>query len=226
MYPEQPWEKAGNRHPPQGPGSVASHTAIADVGQTVVSLLRDRTGEAIDDEDIVLASPAADEPGEDVRLTVYLYDVRENEHLSNDRSRPRATGSPAGAALVLDLYYLLTAHPKTNGSSSEATTRTAEQHEVLGRAMQILADNAVVRRPDLEEDLTEGDALSVSIATTDRRDLLDIWGTFEDVPYRPSVAYVVSPVVIDSERARDGPRVLEARFDEFTHRPVGEDAPE
>lgn len=202
---------------------MASHTAIADVGQTLVSLLRDRTGERIDDADVALASPAADEPGEDARLTVYLYDVHENEHLSNDRSLPAAAGSPADAALVLDLYYLVTAHPKTSGSSSTATARTVDQHEVLGRAMQILADNAIVRRPDLDEDLADGDALSITIATADRRELLDVWGTFSEVPYRPSVAYVVSPVVVDSERDGEAPRVLEAEFAEYTHRPVDDE---
>lgn len=205
---------------------MASYTAIADVGQTLVSLLQDRTGESIDDADIVLASPAADDPGEDVRLTVYLYDVRENEHLSNERDRPASMGSPAGAALVLDLYYLITAYPKTSGSNGGATTRTVDQHEVLGRSMQILADTAIVRRPDLDEDLTDEDALTVSIATTDRRELLDVWGTFGDVPYRPSVAYVVSPVVVDSEHEDDGPRVLEGSFEQYTHRQVGGEPPE
>lgn len=38
----------------------------------------------VDDNDIALASPADEGVGQDLRLTVYLYDVTQNEHLSND----------------------------------------------------------------------------------------------------------------------------------------------
>lgn len=63
---------------------MAKHTAIADVGQTLVMLLKDRIGEPVDDNDIALASPADEGVGQGLRLTVYLYDVTQNEHLSND----------------------------------------------------------------------------------------------------------------------------------------------
>lgn len=202
---------------------MASYTAIADVGNTLVTLLRDRTGDSIDDAEIALGSPGDEGAGDDFRLTVYLYDVRENEHLSNDRARPESTGRPAGAALVLDLHYLLTAHPKKKQQNTKRTRKSLDQHEVLGRAMQILADNAIVRRPDLDDDIADEDALTVSISSTERRDLLDIWGTFTEVPYQPSVPFVVSPVVIDSARDHEPPRVLEAEFSEYTYRPVDEE---
>lgn len=192
---------------------MAAHTAIGDVGETLVELLRDRTGDGVDDADIVLGSPGESGPGGDARLTVYLYDVRQNEHLSNDRARPESTGRPAGAALVLDLHYLLTAHPKAGRSSATRTRRNRDQHEVLGRAMQILADNGVVREPDVEGER----ALTVTFASTDREELLDVWGTFAEVPYQPSVPLVVSPVVIDSERDDDSPRVLEAEFSQYSY---------
>lgn len=201
---------------------MASYTAIADVGLTLVELLRDRTGDSIDNAEIVLGSPGDEGAGDDFRLTVYLYDVRENEHLSNDRARPESTGRPAGAALVLDLHYLLTAHPKKQQPNTKRTRKSRDQHEVLGRAMQILADNAIVRRPDLDGDLAGEDTLTVSIAGTERRDILDVWGTFSEVSYQPSVPFVVSPVVIDAAGDLEGPRVLEAEFSEYAYRPVGE----
>lgn len=199
---------------------MASYTAIADVGSTLVALLRDRTGDSIADAEIALGSPADEGAGDDFRLTVYLYDVRENEHLSNDRARPGSTGPPAGAALVLDLHYLLTAHPKKKQPDVKRTTKSLEQHEVLGRAMQIFADNAIVRRPDVDDDLVGEEPLTIATTSTERRDVLDVWGTFPDVPYLPSITFVVSPVVIDSAGEGEPPRVLEAEFSEYTYRPL------
>lgn len=201
---------------------MASYTAIADVGSTLVSLLRDRTGDSIDDAEIALGSPGDEGAGDDFRLTVYLYDVRENEHLSNDRLRPESTGQPAGAALVLDLHYLLTAHPKKKQPNTKRTTKSLDQHEVLGRALQIIADNAIVRTPDVDEDLAADEPLTTAITATDRRELLDLWGTFTEVPYQPSVPFVVSPVVIESEREVEPARVLEAEFSAYTYRGDGE----
>lgn len=205
---------------------MASHTAIADVGDTLVTLLRERMGDPIEDNDIALASPGDEGVGKDLRLTVYLYDVRQNEHLSNDRSRPEWTGRPAGASLVLDLHYLLTALPKESQSSNKQTTQTLDQHEVLGRAMQVLAENQIVRKPDLDEDLDAEDVVQITFESTERRELLDVWGTFPETGYQPSVPFVVSPVVIEGEGGVEPARVLEADFEEYTYRGVGgEDEP-
>lgn len=196
---------------------MATDSAIADVGETLVRMLADRMDGLLDDDEIVLGSPGDENAGEDFRLTLYLYDVRESEHLSNDRRRPPSTGRSAGAALVLDLHYLLTAHPKSRGRNETRTSRSAEQHTVLGRAMRIMADNAIVRKPDLAENLDPSETITISLESRPRAELLDIWGTFSDVTYQPSVSYVVSPVVIDSSRSPDTPRVLEATFNEFTY---------
>lgn len=201
---------------------MASYSAIADVGETLIDLLRDRTTEAIDNNDIVLASPGAEGAGDDFRLTVYLYDVTENEHLSNDRARPESTGRPAGAALVLDLHYLLTAHPKKQQPNIKPTRKSTDQHEVLGRAMQILANNSLVREPDLHDGIEDESPIAITVDPTERRDLVDIWGTFGDVGYEPSVPFVVSPIVIDGPERAGQPRVLEAEFREFDYRSMEE----
>lgn len=201
---------------------MAADSAIAAVGETIVQMLENRMGGLVDDDEIVLGSPGDEDPGEDYRLTLYLYDVVQNEHLSNDRARPESTGRPAGAALVLDLHYLLTAHPKAKTGNETRTSRSAEQHRVLGRAMRIMADNAIVRKPDLHEELDATETVTMSLASRSRGELVDIWGTFTDVPYQPSVSYVVSPVVIDSQRGEESPRVTEATINEFTYTAAGD----
>lgn len=200
---------------------MPSHAAIADVGLTLVELLRDRMGSSIADEEIALASPGAEGAGDDFRLTLYLYDVTRNEHLSNERQPGTDPTERSGDPLALDLHYLLTAHAK-DGSSDPPTTKTKEKHTVLGKAMQVLQDNAVVRTPELAGDLEAGDELAVSVESVDREGIVNIWTTFSDDPYEPSMPYVVSPVIIESERTVPTERVLDAEFGEYTFEATAE----
>lgn len=203
---------------------MSSHTAIADVGDTLVSILRDRMGDFIDidDGDIALASPDQVEPGDDFRLTIFLYDVTENEHLKNE-SRPTDVGKRNGSPLVLDLYYLLTAHPSKSGGDKR-TTKTIEQHQVLGAAMQILQDDAIITGSDLKGTLAGGDSLHVSIDSTSGERVTNIWSTFPETPYRPSVTYVVTPVTIESTREEEIQRVHEADVEHYAFSNDGEGA--
>jgi hypothetical protein len=194
---------------------VTTYSAIADIGDTLVSLLRDRMGDLIDDSDIALASPDQVEPGDDFRLTLYLYDVTENGQLSNEpRPVPDAT-TQDGSPLVLDLYYLLTAHP-SKGGNDKRTTKTMEQHSVLGRAMQVLHDDAIISGSDLKGSLSGGDRIHLSVDSASADRVVNIWNTFQDTPYRPSVSYVATPVIIESTREESVQRVIESDVEEHT----------
>ena len=193
---------------------MPTYAAIADVGDTLVSLLRDRMGDLITDSDIALASPEQVEPGDDFRLTLYLYDVTENGELSNE---PRPAADPTtqeGPPLVLDLYYLLTAHP-SKGGNDKRTTKTMEQHSVLGRAMQVLHDDAIVSGSDLKGSLSGGDRIHLSIDSASSDRVVNVWNTFQDTPYRPSVSYVATPVLIESTREEPIQRVIESDIEEY-----------
>lgn len=190
--------------------AMGDYGSIADVGQTLVDLLEDRMEGLIGRDDVALASPESQgEGGNNWRLTLYLYDISENEHQRNaDRqdpepSEPAVSGSP----LVLDLQYLLTAHPSKGGTAG--TNKTKEQHRVLGRAMQVFRDNAIVRGPDLKGSLADEENLHLSIEQESLDAVMDIWNTFPDQPYQPSVAYLVTPVTIESREETPVQRILE-----------------
>lgn len=192
---------------------MASDTAIADVGQTLVDLLRDRMGAFVTDSDIQLASPAQ-APGEHARLTLFLYDVTNNEDFATEERRHGDPTAQTGDLLALDLHYLLTAHP-AKGGSNKPTARSKDQHRLLGRAMQILRGDSILRDPDLAGDLA-GETLTVSRESVSHDRLLNIWNTFQETPYRPSVAYVVSPVIIDAEHEPADQRVVDTSVVEYT----------
>lgn len=189
---------------------MAGNTAIKDVGDTLITLLKEKMKD-LPDGSIVLGSPG--EIKNDVRVSLFLYQVTENIHLKNmemqriDQSRQRYP------PLTLDLFYMLTSHP-----SQEATDKTLEAHLLLGRAMQIFYDNAVVSGSALKGSLAANrEEMRISLALTSIEDMTKIWSTFQGKPYKPSACYLVTPVVIDSTRDKSTQRVVskETGYDEM-----------
>jgi len=199
---------------------VPDYRAIEDAGVTMLSLLEDRMGrdpgdpespeKPIADSQIALVSPGevseTTQGNEDpIRLSLYLYRVEPSEGLANQpRTQVDAT-TVRDAPLALDCYYLLTAYP--GDGTQDPSTNRHQQHRVLGRAMQVLRDEAVIREGDLSGTLRS--PLSVSLVAQPMAEVLDVWNTFEDRPFQPSVAYLVSPVEIDTAEDREVDRVLE-----------------
>lgn len=195
---------------------MADYTAIAGVGETLVELLQDRMENFIDGDEIALASPNDVGQGNDWRLTLYLYRVSESSHMKNAEPRGQAPDPTVtkGSPLVLDLHYLLTAHPSKG--RSDGTAKTTEQHSVLGRAMQVFRDNAIIRGSDLKGSLGAEDKLHLTIESESMDAMVNMWSTFPEQPFHPSVSYLVTPVVIDSRREEPVKRIVEREVNEYT----------
>lgn len=192
---------------------MADYRAISAVGQTLVGVLEDRMS-LVGSDDIALTPPHNVGKGAgDYRLTCYLYDVTESGHLKNAEPPPRP-GEDSEAAITLDLAYLLTAHPSSTGPDD--TANTVDQHNVLGEAIQVLAEDGILQGTTLEGTLSGGPPLQVTIEEESLEHVTNIWGTFSETPYRPSVCYLVTPVVIDATSTEDDQRVLERTHDERT----------
>ncbi|WP_436926280.1 DUF4255 domain-containing protein [Halosimplex amylolyticum] len=203
--------------------------AIAQVGELLVDRLYEEISRSKDirAREIALTSP--DGAAGTHRVTVYLYEVTRSAHHLNADGRQgladrrqegddEAGDEASGDPLVLDLHYLVTAHPAGGGGSDsggEATARTAGQHELLGLAMQAIHENHILRGADLPGSFA-GRELQIDVESRSTNELTNIWSTFQDEPYRPSVAYRVTPVVIESEGAAGGERVVEQRFEEYS----------
>jgi hypothetical protein len=196
----------------------STHTAIADVGVTLVELLHEELQQRIEfkKSEIALVSPADAASG--VRLTLWLYHVTENSHL-RDVDRPNRTEHTAQRSpLVLDLHYLLTVHPTGSGQGGQSgisTAATSEQHELLGLAMQVLHDNSILHGETLPASVADSE-LQVSVEQQPMDELTNLWSTFQDHAFQPSVAYHVTPVVIDSTVERPVRRVEERTVEEYT----------
>lgn len=179
---------------------MGGYTAIADASETLVELLRDRIAERsevidVDRTDIALVSPDEVEGDSDVRLSVYLYGIEQNSVMSNADRRAVDEDTFQDPPIALDLYYLVTAFP-SRGANDETASRV-DQQRLLGLAMQVLNDNAIVAEEDLVGSLAD-DELHVSLEEVSLDAITGIWSTFQGTPLHPSVAYHVSPVLIES----------------------------
>lgn len=189
---------------------MAEYTAIADVSESLVGLLRDRIDDRSDvlsiEADAIAAVSPADVDG-DIRLTLWPYHLVENETMNNGERRQIETDRVQDPPLALDLYYLLTAFP------ADEADGTTDQQRLLGLAMQVFYDNAVLTGSELAGSLGEDLELRVSLERRSIQDRTALWNTFPEVSFQPSVTYHVSPVLIDSRQ--------EAAIDRVTERETG-----
>jgi hypothetical protein len=131
-------------------------------------------------------------PPNQARLTICLYDVIEDP---SARNRPRERGLVGTAAterkppMTLLLRYILTPW---------AGDRLTEQR-ILGRALQVLYDGAILSGPQLAGGLQgRVDTLKITMSTLSLEDRAWFWQAVQK-PYHLSAVYEVRVVEIDSE---------------------------
>lgn len=187
---------------------MSEYTAIADVGETLIDFLRGAMGDMISPNSIVLFSPGEIEDNDDVRLSLFLFQVNENIHMKNQEMQIVDPTRLKYPPLNLDLYYMLTSYPSSG--IQDKTERTKEEHSILGRAMQVIYDNSILNGSVLRGSLAENnEELHISLFPLSMDDMTKIWTTFQDKPFRPSICYIVTPTKIESTRERETQRVVE-----------------
>jgi Pvc16 N-terminal domain len=145
---------------------------------------------------IVFSNPTVAAADSANRLSLWLYQVTENEFLKNEPPERVNTDTLRFTPLPLNLCYLLT--PMT--SSGEA------DHLLLGKSMQVLYDNAIVLMRDTVSNVFE--ELRIVFARLTLEELTRIWESLQE-PYRLSVAYQVRVTRIDSLREQETARVVD-----------------
>jgi hypothetical protein len=185
---------------------MSDYTAIADVGDTLVELLRVNIQDLIPADSIALVSPGEIEGKDNIRLSLFLYQVSENTYLKNMEMENLGASRLKAPPLALELYYMLTSYPSPG--IQDRTERTEEEHSILGRAMQILYENPVLTGSALKGSLSAYDTeLHVIVTSMSLDDMSKIWSTFKEKSFRPSVCYLVTPVKIESSREKRITRV-------------------
>jgi hypothetical protein len=159
-------------------------------------------------ESIGLMNPA--EAKDDFPLSLWLYQVQQNEHLRNvpPARIPNDDGQVQFPALPLNLFYLLTPNTKND----------EKNQMVLGRSMQIFHDNGILFL-DPDEEQPQREELRIMMCHRDLRELAEVWEALQQ-PYRLSICYEVRVPRIDSLRRERGERIGDRRvdFDDDTSR--------
>ncbi len=208
---------------------MSSPMALAAVTWVLKDLLNEGViNNQISGNITVTARPPIPEPklpaGEESQLNIFLYHVTPNQGWRNqglpafDGAGLR-TGNPP---LALDLHYLLTAYDE----------RELHAEILLGYAMSLLHQTPVLTRKALRKslvtDLDPDNPLITSSLPSDLRalsksgvadqletikitpqflnleEMSKLWTGFQ-VPYRPSVAYLVTVVLIQPEKSARSP---------------------
>lgn len=185
---------------------MSDYMAIADVGDTLVELLRANMRDLIPADSIALVSPGEIEGKDNVRLSLFLYQVSENIYLKNQEMENMGASRLKAPPLALDLHYMLTSYPSPG--IQDRTERTQEEHSILGRAMQVLHDNPILTGSVLKGSLSAYDnELHVMVTSMSLDDMSKIWSTFKEKSFRPSVCYLVTSVKIESTLEKSITRV-------------------
>lgn len=182
---------------------MADYTALVEAGNALVELLRDNlTPEPLGNRELIaLCSP---HESENNQLTLYLYHIEEESQnqtsgyyaVSRDVERRR----PA----QFTLRYLVTAHSK-----APAQLKEADQHRMVGAAIQVLRDHPVIPAKYLEGSLAqEGAQLHVSVEKTPLEQMLKIWNNTSK-EYKLSFVVIITGVTIDSRTERPIARVTD-----------------
>lgn len=185
---------------------MGDYTVLTDVGASLIKLLRENmTPVPVSKPEMIgLCSPG---DAEDFQLTLHLYHIEENGEFRRNTMIMENADKLRYPPMSLRLYYLMTAHSKTG-----VNTRSTDEGMILGRAMQILYDNAVIEPENLEGSLRDHEeGIRITFNKLSYEELQRIWA-FPNVPYKLSVGYVVQPVLLNSNKVRKVKRVVEADF--------------
>ena len=187
---------------------MSDYTVIADVGDTLKKLLWEKmkTDPKIhpdiiaSEDDIALASPEEMEAGNAKKLSLFLYQITECPYLKNQEMQSLDSAKLKYVPLALVLFYLIT--PKTEDKKKD--------HILLGKVMQILHDNAIVKGSILQGTL-EGttEELRMTFYSLPFDEMIHLWQSFSEKSFELSVCYQVTPVSIDSTREVEAKRVVE-----------------
>lgn len=184
---------------------MADFSIISDVSNEVLKLLRDNICPELIQSPESITQAAPTDKNADFQLGLYLYDIQElREYQQVDMIRMRGNQSqypPKPLNLFFALYI---------NSKSQLMSNAENEQRILGRAMQVLMDNAILFQANNEEE----SRVSITLLPLSFEEKTKVWSVLS-IPFQLAVYFSVSPVLLSSRRVRSYKRVVSAEFDTF-----------
>ena len=182
---------------------MADFSIISDVSNAILKLLREQICPELiqSPESIMLISPS--DKNADFQLGLYLYDIQElREYKQMDLIR-MGKSTAKYPPKPLNLYFALFINSK-----AQITSDAENEQRILGRAMQVLMDNAILYDNSGEWD---EESASITFLPLSFEDKTKLWSVLS-MPYQLAVYFSVSPVLLSSRRVHRFTRVLSAEL--------------
>lgn len=182
---------------------MADFSIISDVSNEVLKVLRENICPELiqSPESVALASPT--DKNADFQLGLYLYDIQElREYQQMDMIRLRGNQAQYPPK-PLNLFFALYINTK-----SQLMSNAENEQRILGRAIQVLMDHAILYETANEEEVSA----SITLLPLSFEEKTKIWSVLA-VPYQLAIYFSVAPVLLSSRRIRSFKRVVAAEFD-------------
>ncbi len=171
---------------------MAESTVLRDVGVSLKELLKGHISELRGEKAICFDSPGEMESGESTRLCIFLFQVSPNPHLRNIEGEPLGEKKIIFPPLPVELTYIFTVYAEHRETELTFTDRVA----------QVLFDYPVLKGDMLKNNLRDqqNEEINIIPLTLSLDDMNKLWGTFRDKPFKLSLCYQMSPVMIPSNK--------------------------
>ncbi len=186
---------------------MAEYRIIADISITILKILKNNlVPDVISKNDAIGLCV----PGEknDYKLGVYLYNIKESDHLKINTVIDNGTNSLQYPPKFVDLYYMITPY-----SSADVKYRIQENYLIAGKVIQAIEDNSIIN-------ISENEYSEISLIQASNDEKSYLWNA-AGMPYQLSLFYKVSPVCIDSEKTKNISRVVSRDFSFIQHNEEG-----
>lgn len=171
---------------------MGKYTAIADVGKTLVNLLKDQLVPQPMQKPEMIGICSPKERGAFV-LGIHPYDIKEETGQTFDTPIYLPDGSIQNPPTSYELYYVISVASKAEGSE-----KAVDEQRILGRLLQVMNDNRVLPSKYMPDSLKlSNESVAVNMLKLELEDKVKIWSMFSE-PYRLSAFFSVSPITIES----------------------------
>lgn len=197
---------------------MSDYTSLSAASLALQRLLQEEITQSTDPQlngvDVFLYSPKRMKEENEEGISLWLYRVNREPDTLNRPPERTATNRLRHQPLPLTLHFLIT----------PMLAEPQDEQAVLGKIVQVLHDNAIVRGAQVGPVLgADGTELHIALDGLTLEELARVWDVLKE-PYQLSVCYLVQTVAIDSDLdAAVRPPVLtgEDRVHQIVERSLG-----